>query len=485
MIVQRVCVTAFALFITILSSNGGPPGCCHGAEPANKLNIVYVLADDLGYGDVRCYNPMSKIPTPNVDRLAAEGLRFTDAHSASAVCSPTRYGILTGRYCWRTRLQSGVLGPYDPPLIERERLTVAKLLQRHGYHTACVGKWHLGWDWPRQDGNVVFDRAIASGPTTRGFDTYFGTDVPNYPPYCFLANDRTLGQPTAQKEMRDLNGRPGPMLPDWKFDAILPTLAEKAVAYIGERAADKKPFFLYFPLTSPHEPIAPSERFRGKSGISELADFLMETDWAVGEVLKALDQHGLNDNTLVVFTSDNGHAPYTGLPALLKAGHMPSGPLRGYKGDIWEGGHRVPFVVRWPGTVKPGTVCEATICHNNLLATCAALLAVPVPVDAGEDSFSILPLLRGEQPAEPTHPAIMHHSVSGQFAIRRGPWKLVNLKAHKPRPGEQPKDDWQLFDLRNDLAEKENVAEKHPHVVQELQEQLAGYQKNGRSRPRR
>lgn len=450
------------------------------AAQSSKPNIVYVLADDFGYGDARCYNPDAKIPTPNIDRLATQGMRFTDAHSGSAVCSPTRYGVLTGRYAWRTKLRRGVLGPYDPPLISADRLTVGALLKQHGYHTACIGKWHLGWDWPKRDGEVVFDQPIAGGPTTRGFDYYFGTDVPNYPPYCFIENDRTLGQPTAAKEIRDLYGRPGPMLAGWKFDAILPTLAARAVEYVEQRAKVDEPFFLYFPLTSPHEPIAPSERFRGKSGISDLADFMMESDWAVGEVLAALDKHQLTGNTLVFFACDNGHAKYTGLPALEKAGHSVSGPLRGYKTDIWEGGHRVPFIARWPGKTKPGTRCDETICHTNLIATCAEILGVKLPDGAGEDSFSILPLLTGKQSEQPTHPAVVHQAADGTLAIRRAQWKLVmgSLAASGTPNSEQ------LFDLQADQSETHNLAaEQAGSVVGDLIQTLRSLIERGRSTP--
>ncbi len=444
-------------------------------------NLVLILADDMGYGDVSCYNSASKIPTPHIDRLAREGMRFTDAHSASSVCSPTRYGLLTGRYAWRTRLERGVLGPYAPPLIEAGRLTVPSLLEERGYHTACIGKWHLGWHWPRRGAEVVFDQPIAEGPTTRGFDYYFGTDVPNYPPYCFLENDRTVGQPTARKEKGDLDGRVGPMLPGWQFDAILPRLTEKAVDYLGQRAADGRPFFLYFPLTSPHEPIAPSPRFRGKSGISPLADFMLETDAVVGEVLAALDRLDLAANTLVLFMCDNGHSTYTGLSVLEQHGHKPSGPLRGYKADIWEGGHRVPFLARWPGKIAAQSVCHETVCHNHLLATCAAILGASLPRDAGEDSFSILPLLLGQPHAQPTHEAVVHHSAGGAFAIRRGPWKLIAPQppAKKAKAG-QPT---QLFNLADDLGEKNNLAAVHPDLVKELSELLDRYRREGRSRP--
>ncbi len=486
----RLCVVMIAAAI--------PPGSA-AAEPS-KPNIVYILADDFGYGDARCYNPAGKIATPNIDRLASEGMMFTDAHSGSAVCSPTRYGILTGRYAWRTRLRRGVLGPYDPPLIAADRLTVPALLKQHGYVAACIGKWHLGWDWPQRSatggglrsGEVVFDQPIAGGPTARGFDYYFGTHVPNHPPYCFIENDRTVGQPTAMKEVRNLDGRPGPMLPGGQFDAIVPTLAAKAADYISQRAKDDKPFFLYVPLTSPHEPIAPSKRFRGTSGISDLADFMMETDWAVGEVLTALDKHALADKTLVFFTCDNGHSKYTGLPALEKAGHSASGPLRGFKADIWEGGHRVPFIARWPGRIKPASRCEETICHTNLIATCAEILGTRLPDDAGEDSFSILPLLEGKPqdrlgataglPSSvdrPTHPAVVHQAADGTLAIRRGKWKLVMgslASGGKPNPE-------QLFDLASDLGETRDLAAEQASVVSDLTNVLSGYIDRGRSTP--
>jgi arylsulfatase A len=446
------------------------------ALAAERPNIVHILADDFGYGDAKCYNPDGKIATPSIDRLAKEGMRFTDAHSGSAVCSPTRYGILTGRYAWRTKLRRGVLGPYDPPLIAADRLTVPALLKQQGYHTACVGKWHLGWDWPKKDGAVVFDRAIANGPTARGFDYYFGTDVPNYPPYCFIDNDRTVGNPTAMKEVRDLNGRPGPMLPGWQFDGILPTLVEKATGYVADRAKEGKPFFLYLPLTSPHEPIAPSANFKGKSGISDLADFMMETDWAVGEVLDALDKHKLTDKTLVFFTCDNGHAGYTGLPALEKAGHKVSGPFRGLKADIWEGVHRVPFIARWPGRIKPGTTCGDTICHTNLLATCAEILGEKVPAEACEDSVSILPLLRGVRLEQPTHDAVVHQASNGTLAIRRGKWKLI-----VGPPADRPAD--QLYDLAADTGETKDVAAAHAEEVKRLTALLEKYIADGRSTP--
>ncbi len=466
------------------------------ATAAARPNIVLILADDLGYGDPKCCNPeKGKIPTPSIDRLAIEGTRFTDCHSPSSVCSPTRYGLLTGRYAWRTRLQKHVLRPYDPPLIDRDRLTLPSLLRKHGYTTACIGKWHLGWEWPRRDGQVVFDQPIAEGPTTRGFDYYFGTDVPNYPPYCFIENDRTAGQPTAMREKRDLDGPPGPELPGWRRDAILPTLARKAAEYIARRAADRKPFFLCFPLTTPHEPIAPSQRFRGKSGISPVADLIMETDWAVGQVLDALDRHGLADHTLVIFTADNGRSTYTDLDPKTLAregntkGHYPCWPWRGFKSDAWEGGHRVPMIVRWPGAVKRGTTCDDLVCLTDWMATTTELLGDQLPDNAGEDSISFLPTLLRQEPGR--RQAVVLHSAQGRFVMRSGKWKLIVCPGSggwaAPPSDEQAAEmglpPMQLYDLGADPAETRNLLADHRDIEAQLIDALQRSIRQGRTTP--
>ncbi|MDD4871611.1 MAG: sulfatase-like hydrolase/transferase, partial [Kiritimatiellae bacterium] len=347
-----------------------------GQSTAGKPNIVIILADDLGYGDVHCFDPQhAKVPTPHIDALAKRGMMFTDAHACAALCSPSRYGLMTGRHSWRTLMRQHVVGTYGTPLITAKRLTLPRMLQKNDYHTACIGKWHLGWNWPlrQKDGTVqrapasgfikqrsgepVFEKPITDGPTTRGFDEYFGVDLPNNLPYTFIRNDRMTIAPTARKTVNDRVqwGPPGPMAPEWKFDRILPVIMDEAEAYIGRCAKSGKPFFLYLPLTTPHEPIAPSEAFRGKSGISDVADLIMETDAAVGRVTAALQQHGLAENTLVVFTSDNGHCSYTGIMPFQQLGHRVGGPYRGYKCNISEGGHRVPMVAAWPGTIKPDT----------------------------------------------------------------------------------------------------------------------------------
>ncbi len=287
------------------------------AAADRRPNVLVILADDLGYGDVHCYNAQSKIPTPNLDRLAAEGMRFTDAHAPDSVCTPSRYGVLTGRYCFRSRLRAGVLPPWGEPLIEEGRLTLPALLRQHGYATACIGKWHLGWSWPTQNGlpasskdgfgNVDFTKPIPNGPTTRGFDAYFGVDLPNYPPYCFIENDRTVGVPSVPAPLqKGAINRPGPMLPGWSLTNIMPEITRRAVRYVEDAAHGTRPFFLYFPLTAPHYPIVPTEEFKGRSQAGDYGDYVAQVDGTVGEVLAALARTGLATNTLVVFTSDNG-----------------------------------------------------------------------------------------------------------------------------------------------------------------------------------
>ena len=361
------------------------------SQPAARPNIVIILADDFGVGDIQAHYPENKIPTPHLDRLVRQGRSFTDAHSSSAVCSPTRYGLLTGRYNWRTRLQEWVIAAYEPPLIAEDRPTLPGLLRRHGYHTACIGKWHLGWEWPgpqpsrmteKHNGQALlewdFTKPIAGGPTQRGFDYYFGVDLPNLPPFTYIENDRVVTLPTEKFQPDRSEGvvlpkgfAGTPAAPGWRMQDILPEITRRAVRSVQDRAKEKEPFFLYFALTSPHEPIVPSQDFQGKSGIAPIADFVMQTDWSVGQVVEAIDNAGLAEDTVIVFTADNGHSHYTGWEQLVAAGHRPSGPYRGHKGDIWEGGHRVPLVVRWPGHVEAGT-CQrsAGVPHRSVRHVC-------------------------------------------------------------------------------------------------------------------
>ena len=484
---------------------------CGHPLAADKPNVLIILADDLGYGDVQCYNPeRGKIPTPHIDRLAAQGMRFTDAHTSSGVCSPSRYTLLTGRYHWRTRLQNGIVGYLERPLIAPDRLTVASLLKQHGYRTGIVGKWHLGWDWnvaPEQKplfgggrgagaGGATeahraawreyFAKPIGGGPVTRGFDEYFGTDVPNWPPYCFIENDRTVGIPSeflpASKLAKNQASMPGPALAEWQLEGILPALADRACAFIERSAKQPEPFFLHLPLTAPHTPIAVAEGWRGKSGLNDYADFVMQTDALVGRVLAALEKSGAAEKTLVIFTSDNGCAPYIGAAELEAKGHFPSGPLRGYKADAWEGGHRVPFIVRWPGVVKADTRCDALVQQSDVIATLAETLGTKLPGNAAEDSVSLLPLLKGG--TQPVREYAISHASSGLPALRKGAWKIIFGQGgggFGAKGGQLPTG--QLYDLATDLGETKNLWAEKPELVAELTATMEKLVNDGRSTP--
>ena len=504
--------TALALPKWLRAAASPAPGNPASAPSAQRPNIVYILADDLGYGDLACQNPNSKIPTPNLDRLASQGVRFIDAHAPSSVCTPTRYSLLTGRYCWRSRLKGGVLGPWGATLIEPGRLTVPALLKEKGYRTACIGKWHLGWKWPTKDGqppktgadrlsNVDFSKPIADGPNARGFDYYFGTDVPNYPPYCFVENDRTVGLPSAPN--RPEFNRPGPMLPGWQWVDIMPELTRRAVKFVEDsaKASPQAPFFLYFPLTAPHYPVVPAPEFKGKSKAGDYGDFVVQVDWTVGQVLDSLQRAGVADNTLVIFTSDNGPE----VTGEVKPGaydraqqyrHYSMGDLRGVKRDTWEGGHRVPFLARWLGKIQAGSSSGEVIAHADLMATVAAMLGVKLPDSAGEDSYNILPALLGEKLDKPIRQATVHHSASGKFAIRKGDWVLIDAPAGDDN-GRNGEPAWfkqergytahnqpgELFDVRQDPSERRNVYAERPEIVREMKELLDKYKREGRSTP--
>lgn len=442
-----------------------PAGLCT-AGPEQKPNIVYILCDDLGYGDVKCLGgERSKIATPNIDRLASQGMTFTEAHSSSSVCTPTRYGILTGRYNWRSGLQGGVLGGYSEPLIAKDRLTVPSFLKQHGYATACIGKWHLGFTVnppaPRGKG-AALDAVTADGLLTRGFDYFYGFHHAQFMRSLFL-NDRV----TEMVEPVDM----------------LPKLTRRATEYIAEQAKRAQPFLLYFPLNAPHTPIVPTTEWQGKSGLSDYGDFVMETDWAVGEVFAALDKAGVANDTLVFFTSDNGCAPYIGVTDLEANGHFPSEFRRGYKSDIWDGGHRIPFIARWPGKIQAGSRSDQLICLTDLMATCADVLGARLPDNAGEDSVSILPVLLGTA-KEPVREAVVHHSKNGNFAIRQGPWKLDFCTGSggwgKGGVTDAPA---QLYDMSKDVGERTNAYNQHPEIVTRLTKLLEKYVADGRSTP--
>ncbi|MEL6922608.1 MAG: arylsulfatase [Bacteroidota bacterium] len=461
-----------------------------------RPNIIYILADDLGYGDISAFNENSKINTKHVDQLVAQGIGFSDAHSGSAVCTPTRYGVLTGRYSWRSSLKSGVTWTLSPHLIDPNRLTVGKLLQEAGYHTACIGKWHLGFDWKMiSEKQADYAAPIQNGPNTMGFDYFFGIKASlDIPPYFYIENDRITASTIDTIDAWDMTGmemwRKGAIGDDFKHIEVLPKLTEKATAYINERAETKQPFFLYFPLPAPHTPILPTDRFREMSNTNAYGDFVLMVDDVVGQIMQALDNNKLTNNTFIVFTSDNGCSPRADFAQLDSLGHHPNYRFRGHKADIYEGGHHVPFAARWPAMVPAGQRSEQTICLTDFLRTCAAITRSKLPPNAAEDSYDLLPLLRGEANEEPLREATVHHSVNGSFAIRQGDWKLIFCPGSGgwsyPRPEQTKELDLpavQLYNLKKDIGETENLAEAHPEKVAQLTQLMQRYVDEGRSTP--
>lgn len=484
-------VLLFALFAT---GRAAPP------------NILYIFADDLGYGDVSCFNPKSAWQTPHIDRLAREGMRFTDAHSASSLCTPSRYALLTGRYAWRGALKRGVTRGYSPPLIEPGRETVATLLHRNGYATATFGKWHLGLDFVRTGPNpedIDFTKPFGGGPLAHGFERFHGISASlDMPPYVWLADKRAVSVPsgTIGDSPTPKLWRGGPISPDFKMEEVQPTLVAKVMAFLEERATarEDRPFFVYLALAAPHTPILPTREFEGTTRTTPYGDFVAQVDADVGRLMHALERHGYARNTLVVFTSDNGFAPAADVPDHAQFGHDPSAGFRGAKSDLFEGGHRVPFIARWPATIAAGATSAALIGQWDLLATCAELTGEKLPANAGEDSVSMLPLLRGESAGGSPRAALVHHSATGAFAIREGKWKLLlcadsggwSYPTTTPAPWGRPKADdlsglppFQLYNLANDPAEKNNLAAQHPEIVQRLGRLLRTFVERGRSTP--
>ena len=456
-------------------------------------NVVIILADDLGWGDVQAMNPNSSIPTPNINSIAASGMRFTDAHSPSSVCSPTRYGLLTGRYAWRTRLTKGVLYGYDEPLIEPDRPTLGTLLQARGYRTAAIGKWHLGMAMPRlPEGEfeasagtpgIDFGGVISDSPVDHGFDEFFGlSGSPSSPPYVYIRDDRFTAIPVRVQHSvtRPYESiKAGPLADDFVHEEVQNRLVEEAVAFVDRASQAEQPFFLYLPLTAPHVPILPDGRFRGTTSLGLYGDFVAQLDDAVGQVLSALEEAGELDDTLFVFTSDNGSymgvtprgfRDHTDSPWLLwyrRNNHRANGPWRGRKKEILEGGHRVPLLVRWRGVVAAGSETAATVTLTDLYATVADIVGDGALPGVAEDSVSLLPILRGE--SETRGVPVVHHSTSGMFAVRDGPWKLVLGNGTGDASGIPFQRPWQLYDLSQDPAEEGNIAEDHPDVVARLE----------------
>jgi len=501
-----------------------------GRPEVDRLpNIVFIMADDMGYGDVGCYNAESRIPTPNMDRLAAEGIRFTDAHSCSSVCTPSRYGVLTGRDCWRSVLPSEVLFNYEPPLIERERLTVASLLTAHGYHTACIGKWHLGLEWgvkkgahfdfgrvlpwpsgspePEEEDKIDFSRPIGGGPTELGFDTFYGTSgaCTAQPPYAFVENDHMVEVPTIRETDPPPASRMGLRAPSWRFEDVDLIITEKAVSYLEDRSRRPgRPFFLYLCPSAPHEPCVEStvpDFAKGASDAGPRGDMVFLYDWIVGRVMSALAKLGLAENTLLMVTSDNGALPghsvsVQGRKPWDTFGHKSNGDWRGCKSHIWDGGHRIPLMARWPGKIAPGGASSAFISLNDLLPTCAAVVGADVPDGAAEDACDALPALLDRAPlgaanALAAREAMVHHSYFGVFAIRRDEWKLIletkGSGGFPPPAGGPPVpgSPGQLYNIRKDPREAADLYGAEPGIVSDLAALLSRYRSSGRSVPHR
>jgi arylsulfatase A-like enzyme len=462
-------------------------------------NIVFILADDMGYGDVGALNPGSNLPTPHLDRLASQGITFTDAHSPSAVCTPTRYGIMTGRYCWRGNLKRGVINGYGAPVIERGRATVADLLRAAGYHTSVVGKWHLGLTWPTAVGKIDFAQPVRDGPNAFGFDaSYIIPASLDFPPYVYI-RDGAVTEPTVVEQPAQpfpVFLRRGPRATDLVMEEVLDHLTDRAVAAVHARAADGGPFFLYFALPAPHKPVLPHRRYRGVTALGDYGDFVIQVDGAVGRVLGALDDAEVADHTLVIYTSDNGsfmyrydgpdrpdHVDDPTVQGYRAARHRANGPLRGTKADIWEGGHRVPFFVRWPGRVPAGARCAATICLTDFFATCAEIIGEPLGAGRAEDSFSFLGAATGGEPV--ARPPVIHHSGDGMFAIRSAHWKLVagnGSGGREPPRGTPFGEPFQLFDLDRDPGETNDLIDVHPEIAAELAATLQQLRDAGDSR---
>ncbi len=484
----------------------------HGVSKITKPNVIYILADDLGYGDLQGLNPDSKIPTPNMDKVIKQGVHFTDAHSNSAVCTPTRYGVLTGRYAFRTRLKDGVLWGYSPSLIEEGRMTVASFLKDNGYHTACIGKWHLGLDWPKKDenkeipdikwddnvpedfdDNVDYSKRVEGGPADHGFD--HSLIIPaslDMSPYLYIRNGYVVEEPDdyTKGKSQDVDGRgifwrQGKVSPDFEFDQVLPTLVDSATQYIRGRADEDNPFFLYLPLPAPHTPWLPTASYTGNSQAGTYGDFVSMVDDIIGKVLYEVVSAGIEENTLIIITSDNGS---DWRPSdIEQSGHLANHIFKGRKADIYEAGHRVPYIAQWKGVIPSGHQSDQVICTTDLLGTMAGLLNKALPKGAGEDSYNLWPAYISKVDT-PIRESIIHHSLHGFFSIRKGKWKYTphlgsggfsEPASIEPTEGEAP---GTLYDMKNDSREQNNLYKEYPEIVKELSGLLEVQKKQGFTR---
>lgn len=472
---------------------------CAMAMEDRPPNVIILYADDMGVADVSHGNKNAKIETPNIDRLATEGMTFTDGHSSSGICSPSRFAMLTGQHHWRRF--HGIVGPFGGTVFKDGEFTIAKMFKARGYHTACFGKWHLGWDFdairksgakPKDPRAESYDwtKRIPGGPIERGFDHYFGDGTINFPPYCWIENDRFVTFPTKPViKSRPLAGggsfRPGPMAESWNPYDILPTITEKTVEWILRRP-DDRPFFAYLAFNSPHYPIVPNEPFHGKSKAGYYGDFVIETDAMVGKVLAALDKQGLTKNTMVIFTADNG-AENHAFQRLKQFGQWSSGKFRGVKRDIYEGGHRVPFIVRWPGQVKAGSSTEEVVSQVDLAATFAGIIDYKLSKDEAIDSYNLLPVLNGEDYERPLRTATVQNTSPNKFALRQGDWVLIDAptgaakresKSYLKHFGLEAYGNGHaglLFNLKEDPRQSNNLYARYPDKVARMRNLLRLY----------
>lgn len=498
---KLICLSPYFLIVLFFCG-------CSESQPISKYpNIIYILADDMGYGDVSAFNENGKIITKNIDQLAAEGMMFTDAHTTSSVCTPTRYSILTGRYNWRTRLKSRVLTGKSKALIANDRTTVASMLRDHGYYTAFIGKWHLGWDWalknnddfggdgwqPDHFENLDFSKPVTNTPNDLGFDYAYGhSGSLDMAPYVYVENGNITAIPDriTVDTAKFTWWREGPTGSDFAHEDVTPNFFRRSISLIEERAKEENPFFLYLALPSPHTPILPTADWKGKSGLNVYADFVLMIDDYIGKVLDAVNSSGIEENTLVIFHTDNGCSPQADFDQLEALGHDPSYVFRGHKADIFEGGHRVPYIAKWPGKIAKGSKSDRTICAVDFIATCADIIDYSLSDNEGEDSYSLLPLFEQKAQTAYTREATVHHSINGSFAIRKGEWKLIMCPGSGgwsfPKPDDAaietlPK--IQLYNLTNDPGETTNLQASQPDKVEELRSLLTKYITEGRSTP--
>ncbi|NND05668.1 MAG: arylsulfatase [Saprospiraceae bacterium] len=496
--------STFWLFMVLIA--GCSTGIADDPDRDTRPNVIILYADDMGYGDLACQNLDSKIPTPHLDRLASEGLRFTDGHSSSGICTPSRYALLTGRYHWRDF--NNIVGPMGESVFDDGQFTLARMFKQVGYRTGCVGKWHLGWgwesvrkkEWTQKDSLVRENRRnyyfypseaydwslpIPDGPLDQGFDYYFGDGTINFPPYAWVENDRLLESPTwtmRHPQGMALEGnweaRPGPAVEGWDFFEVLPRITKKAKEYIVGQQDQKEPFFLYVPFSAPHAPIIPNEEFRGLSQAGPYGDFVHQTDWCVGEILKALEQIGESDNTIVIFTADNGPERYA-YERIRKYDHHSAHPFRGLKRDVYEGGHHVPFLVKWPGKIKPNALSNQLIHQVDLLKTLAAIVDVTLPAGLAHDSHDFSEVWLGETSNLPIRPLAVHNTFQDKYGLRQGDWIYINSRdGYHSKPPDWVEDHFSyepsdaevlLFNLKDDIGQGKNLALEMPEKVQEMQ----------------